>query len=79
MTIMRCFSPCLAVPTGPNGIGDPAGMGTGEKFAPLRLTGTGWGMRNGEWGWDGEHPPSPAPPRLALPRPVDRLTAHSSL
>ena len=54
---MRCFSPCLAIPTGPNG--DPPGMGIGmgKRFGSLRLTETVRGMRNGEWGGDGGRPP----------------------
>ena len=48
----------------PMGIGDPSGMGTGERFIPLRFMGTERGMRNGERGRDGGRPPG-------SPRPVD--------
>ena len=60
MNIMRRFFTLFSSSHGaPTGIGDPPGMGmgTGEIFAPLELTGTGQG-----WG----HPPAPS-------RPVDRL------
>ena len=59
------------VPTGPNGDRDRTEMGTRERFAPLRLTGTGREMRNGKQDGDGRCPP-------ALTRLVDRLT-HSSI
>ena len=64
MTIMRCFSPCLAVPTGPNGNRESAGDGDGGDICPVKTYGDGgvlppWGWRgralNRRWGGGGGH------------------------